>query len=224
MGNYAEGYQQMLVGLALWREIGDPQSIAMGLNFMVPTLIQLGRFDEAKIIMLESIALCEQSKNRWGLGTAYRHLGLACIAVGQFEEARVHILKSLEIFGEFAEGWDIARSQTYLGDIAVKVGNFPEALRYYQDAMKLSLAVHAFPIALDALLGIGNIQMQNGEMENALVCCYFVRNHPASEEETKKSAEKLIRNMESTFSTAQKYTAYSRAKMATFEQFLEITS
>jgi tetratricopeptide (TPR) repeat protein len=133
-------------------------------------------------------------------------------------------LKSLEIFGEFAEGWDIAKSQTYLGDIAVKVGNFPEARRYYQDAMKLSLAVHAYPIALDALLGIGNIQMQSGEMENALMFCYFVLNHPASEEETKKSAEKLIRNVDSTLSTSQKYTAFSQAKIATFEQFLEITS
>jgi predicted ATPase/transcriptional regulator with XRE-family HTH domain len=224
MGNYMEGYQQMLVGSALWREIGDPQSIAMGLNFMVPTLIQLGRYDEAKIIMLESIALCEQSKNRWGLGTAYRHLGLACIAASQFEEARAHILKSLEIFGEFAEGWDIAKSQTYLGDIAMKVGNFPEAHQYYQDAMKLSLAVHAFPIALDALLGIGSIQMQSGEMENALMFFYFILNHPASEEETKKTAEKLIRNTESTLSTAQKYNAYARAKTAAFEQFLEFTS
>ncbi len=224
MRNYEDGYQQMLVGLALWREIGDPQSIAMGLNFMVPTLTQLGRYVEAKALMLESIALCEQSRNRWGLGTAYRHLGLACIAAGHFDEARAHILKSLGIFGEFAEGWDIAKSQTYLGDIAVKVENFPEARRHYQDALKISLAVHAFPIALDALMGFGTIQVLSGEMEKAITLSYFVINHPASEGETKNSAEKLIMKLETTLSTDQLNTACSQAKMATFEEILEITS
>jgi predicted ATPase len=222
--NYEDGYQQMLVGSKLWRENGDPQSIAMGLNFIVPTLIQLGRYDEAHKLMLESIALCEQSRNRWGLGTAYRQLGLACIAVGEYDEARVHILKSLEIFGEFAEGWDIARSQTYLGDVEVKAGNFPEAHRYYQDALRISLEVHASPIALDAILGFSMIQMQSGEMEKALKLCCFVLNHPSSEGETKKIAEESIRKLESMLPIAQKNTAFSQTNMATLEEILAITS
>ncbi len=224
MGHYTEGYDQMMLGIAAWRELGDPQSIALGLNFLVPSLIQLGRYAEAKTFMHESIALCEQSKNRWGLGTGYRHLGLACLADGQYVQARAHLLKSLEIFGEFAEGWDIARSQTYLGDTAMMVGNFPEARQYYQDALHLSLEAHAYPIALDALLGLGNIQANIGEPEKALVLCYYVLNHPASGEETKSSANKILVTIKSKITADQNSTARSLAKTATFEEFLEITS
>jgi hypothetical protein len=64
------------------------------LNFLIPTLNKLGRFEEAKAYMYESITLCEQSKNRWGMGTAYRYLGLTCLAEGQLVEAQAHLLKT----------------------------------------------------------------------------------------------------------------------------------
>ena len=103
--------------------------------------------------MQESIALCEQSKNRWGMGTAYRYLGFAYLAEGQLTQAKTNLLKSLEIFGEFSVGWDIARSLAYLGDVAMLEGNFGEARKTYQDALVSALEANATPIALDALLG-----------------------------------------------------------------------
>lgn len=223
IGHFEEGYDQMMLGIAAWRKLGDPQSIALGLNFLVPSLIQLGRYAEAKAFMQESIALCEQSKNRWGLGTAYRHLGLACLADGQYLQARDNLLKSLEILGEFSEGWDIARSQTYLGETALMVGNLSDARQYYQDALQLSIEAHSYPIALDALLGLGNIQALGGEVEYALPVCYFVFNHPASEIETKNRAEKIIATLEANLTADQIKIASSRAKEATFEEFLEGT-
>lgn len=195
-GHYAAGYEQMRVGLAMWRAIGDPQSTALGLNFLVPTLNKLGLFEEAKAFMQESIALSEKSKNRWGLGTAYRYLGLAYIAAGQFAEAQAHLLKSLEIFGEFVVGWDIARSLTYLGDATMMVGNFSEARNYYQDALQLSIESHALPIAMDALLGLGDLHAHTGESEIALMLCYYVLNHPSSEDETKTRAEQICSALE----------------------------
>jgi predicted ATPase/DNA-binding XRE family transcriptional regulator len=108
MGCYQKGYEQMLVGLDMWRTIGDPHYIALGLNFLVPTLIKLGLYVDAKDFMMESIGLCERAKNRWGMGTAYRYLGSAYLAEGQYAEAQAHFYKSLEIFGEYTEGWDIA--------------------------------------------------------------------------------------------------------------------
>jgi predicted ATPase/DNA-binding XRE family transcriptional regulator len=195
-GHYAAGYEQMRVGLAMWRAIGDPQSTALGLNFLVPTLNKLGLFEEAKAFMQESIVLSEKSKNRWGLGTAYRYLGLAYIAAGQFAEAQAHLLKSLEIFGEFVVGWDIARSLTYLGNATMMVGNFSEARNYYQNALQLSIESHALPIAMDALLGLGDLHAHTGESEIALMLCYYVLNHPSSEDETKTHAEQICSALE----------------------------
>jgi tetratricopeptide (TPR) repeat protein len=207
----------MMVALDKWREVGDPHYIALCMNFMVPTLNQLGRFEEAKSFMQESIALCEQSKNRWGMGTAYRYLGLACIGTGQFEEARAHLLKSLEIFRGFTEGWDIARSLTYLGDATLFAGNYLEAEMIYRDALQESMDSEAIPLALDALLGISNVQSQSGNIQNAFMLCINILDNPLSESETKSRAEQLLGHLETMLSSEQIKEARTTAQEKTFD-------
>lgn len=221
LGRSAEGYKQMLAGLGIWRELGDPQAIALGINFMVPTLIKLGGFEEAKALMQESITLCEMSKNLWGMGTAYRHLGLAFLGTGEYTQAQSHILKSLEIFGQFSQGWDIARSLAYLGDAARMAGNFPEARKYYQDALQSSLEAGATPIALDALLGLSELQAQAGDPEKAHSICAYILNHPSSEYDTKSRAEQLQAALEPRLSPAQIKASHSRVKEVEMDAILK---
>jgi predicted ATPase/transcriptional regulator with XRE-family HTH domain len=222
MGRYAEGYEQMLAGLDIWRTIGDPHYIALGLNFLVPTLNKLGRYEEAKAFMLESIALCEQAKNRWGMGTAYRFLGLACIAEGQYAQAQGHLLKSLEIYREFAVGYDHARSLTYLGDALMMGGNFSEASTSYQEALRLSIETQAIPIALDALLGLGDLQSQAGKAEHALVLFYYILDHPSSEEDTKARAAQLCAAVEKVLPPEQVEAARTKARGMTLDSMVKL--
>jgi tetratricopeptide (TPR) repeat protein len=220
IGRYKPGYDQMMEGLVMWRELGDPQAIALGLNFLIPAMISLGRYEEAKAFMYESIALSEQSKNRWGMGTAYRFLGLAYLAQGQPVEAQTHLLKSLEIFGEFAVGWDIARSLTYLGDADMLDGNFAEAGTYYRDALRSAVAAQAIPIALDAILGLGELQAHLGNPENALLFCDYVLRHPSSEEGTRNRAEKLSASPQAELPSGAVTSAHTRANEVTFDELV----
>jgi predicted ATPase/transcriptional regulator with XRE-family HTH domain len=222
MGRYTEGYEQMMAGLDTWRVLGDPHYIALGLNFLVPTLNKLERYEEAKNYMHESIALCELAKNRWGLGTAYRYLGLAYLAEGQFSEAQVNLRKSLEIFSDYTTGWDIARSLAYLGDAVMMAGNFPEASRIYRDALQLSVEAQAIPIALDAFAGLGELQAQIGKPENALLFCYYILYHPASEDETESRAEQLRTTQEPQLSSKQVLAVRTRAREKTFEEIVKL--
>ncbi len=75
----------MQKGFAVWRALGDPHSIALGLNYLSPCLIALGRYAEAESGLRESLTLCEQTKNYWGMGTAYRYLGLTALAQEEVE-------------------------------------------------------------------------------------------------------------------------------------------
>ncbi len=178
----------MLVGLDMWRAIGDPHYIALGLNFLVTTQIKLELYEEAKDFMWESIALCEKAKNRWGMGTAYRYLGSAYLAEGQYTEAQAHFYKSLEIFGEYTEGWDIALSLFYLGEAAMMEGNLTEAGKKYLKALRISFDAQSIPIALDSLLGLAHLQSQSGNTESALELSYHVLNHPSITQEMKDRA------------------------------------
>jgi predicted ATPase/DNA-binding XRE family transcriptional regulator len=217
MGRFSEGYEQMLAGLAIWRALGDPQYISLGLNFLVPTLIKLGKYEEAKSYMQESLILCRRAKNLWGMGTAYRYLGLVSIATGRYQEAQTYLLESLEIFGENIVGWHIARSLTYLGDATRLVGDYSQAGKNYQDALRLSIDAQAIPIALDALWGLSNLQSQTGKLENALVLCYAILYHPASEAETKQHAEQLRTEIELKLDPEQVAAARTMAEQKSFE-------
>lgn len=196
LGSYVEGHEKMAKAIATWRMLGDPHAIALGLNFLVPTLNKLGRYEEAISLMQESISLCERAKNRWGMGTAYRFLGLATIAAGQYTEAQRHLRKSLEIFGDHFVGWDIARTLGYLGDALLMSGDQEGAHKMYLDALRLATKEKALPIALNALLGVGNLQASSGKVEYAIALCYFILGHPSSEEDTKYRADRLRESLE----------------------------
>lgn len=187
-GNYQSGYEQMLVGIDLWRTIGDPHAISLGLNFLVPTLVQLELFDEAKAKMSESIALCEKTKNRWGMGTAYRFLGLATMAAGEFTEAQAHFCKSLEIFGEYYEGWDIAQSMVYLGNAHRLGGKLIEAKENYINAFRISLDSYTIPIAMEAILGLADIELLEGKPVQAFELSYLVKIHHSITKDIKDRA------------------------------------
>ncbi|RIK28320.1 MAG: hypothetical protein DCC52_08605 [Chloroflexi bacterium] len=143
----------MQEGLALWRKLGDPHSISLGLNFLVETQIALGRSEEAIAAMHESIALCERTQNRWGMGTAYRYLGLAELARGDCDEAIRQLETSLEIFGEYFKGWDIAQTLIYLGETYLHLGDDVRAKTILRDSLRLARDIHSAPLMLQALAG-----------------------------------------------------------------------
>lgn len=221
-GNYSEGYELLMAGINGWRKTGDPHAIAMGLNFFVPTLIKLGRYDDAKNYMKESIALCEHSKNRWGMGTAYSFLGLAYLADSQYEEAKGQLLESLEIFREYTTGWNIGRSLTYLGDAARLAGDKTEAWNYYVGGLHTSIEAKSIPIAMDALLGLSYLLEQSGNVENSLILSCFILSHPSSEEETKIRAQRLRADLESKLDADQITSAGCTAAEKTFEEIIKI--
>lgn len=185
MGEYQKGFDQMQEGLRLWRELGDPHSISLGLNFRVETQIALGRHAEAIAAMHESIGLCERTKNRWGMGTAYRYLGLATMATGRCVEARRYFETSLEVFGEYFKGWDIARTLIYLGDSYILSYEPSKAKSILLDALQLARDIRSTPLVLDAVAALASLEIcldpmwMSSELRT-------IANHPAATHETKE--------------------------------------
>ncbi|RPI82909.1 MAG: tetratricopeptide repeat protein, partial [Chloroflexi bacterium] len=156
-----------------------------------------------------------------GKGTAYSFLGLAYLADGQYQEAKFYLLESLEVFREYTTGWNIGRSLTYLGDAARLAGNETEAKDYYKEGLRASIEGLSIPIALDALLGLGYLQDQSGETENAILLSFFVLNHPSSEVDAKVQAGQLFGNLEPKLTSEQIETLCKTASEKTFDEIVE---
>ena len=128
---------------------------------------------------------------------------------------------SLEIYGEFAVGYDIARSLTYLGDATLMSGDLTAARKDYLDALQISIEEKTIPIALDALLGLSDVQARVGNTEHALVLCYHILCHPSSEEDTKSRAEQLRATLEPKLNPEEVMAARSMATEHTFEMIVK---
>ena len=220
MGEYQKGYDQMVAGLTGWRKIGDPHSIALGLNFLVDTQIALKRFDEAKASMRESIALCEQSRNRWGTGTAYRYLGLAMLADGQYSEAQSCFQKSLEIFGDYFEGWDIALSLAYLADATMLAGSEAEAKTIYYDALGHAYRIQSAPLMLTTLAGLAQLESRNAP-DRAAGWLNLILSHPAAPQDTKDRARQLLSDLKLTSSADQVGQSQEQPTALSLEKLVE---
>ena len=74
--------------------------IAFGLDFLSRSALGLGRYAEARAALEENVALNSSIGFGWGLGTAYRGLGIVAQAQGEHQQAVVMFGKSLDTFTE----------------------------------------------------------------------------------------------------------------------------
>lgn len=193
----------MRQSLISMRAIGDPHALTLGLNFISPTIIHLSRYEEAEACLQESLALCTELGNRWGMGTAYRFLGLAALAQNKLPEAETLIHYSLDVFNDLVRGWDIVRSLIYLGQAKAATGDWCEARRIFLQALRIAMEAQAIPLVLDTLVGLAYLQAQAGEVEQALKLSTCVLGHPAGAQEAKDRAEQLVAGLEAQLTPEQ---------------------
>jgi tetratricopeptide (TPR) repeat protein len=91
-----EAHEQLQSAVADWRAIGDPRLTAFGLRILSQSALRLGRYDEAREALEESAALNSSVGDRWGLGAAYRGLGVVDQAHGKHQQAVVMFRNSLD--------------------------------------------------------------------------------------------------------------------------------
>ena len=203
-GHLQEGHVKILAGLKIFREIADPHSVALGLNFISPILVKMGRFEEAKKNLEESVSICEQTGDRWGAGTAYRFLGFTCMALGDLTTAQAMIEKSLHIFSGYIGGWDVALSLIFLGEVKLLAEDLAAAGNLFRDALITARKANSLPLQLYALINLASIHARAGECELAYLIAALVHHHPFSSLDSKETAARLLIEMENRLPASQR--------------------
>jgi predicted ATPase/transcriptional regulator with XRE-family HTH domain len=156
-GNHQAGYVRMQRGLRLWRTIGDPHAIALGLNFFSPAAIQLGRYAEAEKGLQESLSIGQELGDRWSIGTSLRFLGLAALLQGKIANAQSLLHQSLAVHRSVVTGWDISRSLLYLGEADLALGDVVGAQEHFREALIMAEEAHAQPLIEEAQLRLAEL-------------------------------------------------------------------
>jgi tetratricopeptide (TPR) repeat protein len=214
-------HEQLQSTVADWRAIGDPRLTAFGLRILSQSALGLGRYDEARAALEESAVLNRSVGDRWGLGAAYRGLGVVAQAHGEHQQAVDMFRNSLDTFTELGGSWWVARVLAEMGRSMIALGNEGEAGRVWCKSLRIALDTGGTPVALDVLAGFASLQTKQGDGEHALELLLIVLNHSASFQETKDRAEALRAELEAQLTSQQVEAAQMRAKAKTFEAAVE---
>ena len=194
--NPETAYEQMQYVVAEWRAIGDPRFTAFALNILSQCALILGRYDEARAVLEESVEILTLVRDRWGLGSAYRGLGLAAQAQGRHLQAVDMFRKSLSTLAELGARQDVAQGLAEMGRSFFALGNDAEAGHVWRESLRITIETKGMSIALESLVGLASLQAKRGEMETALELLLIVLNHPASYQETRNRALQLRAQLE----------------------------
>jgi len=207
--------------VADWRLIGDPRLIAFALDFLSRSARRLGRYEEARAALEENAALNNSIGFGWGLGTAYRGLGIVAQAQGNHQQAIDMFHKSLDTFTKLGGSWYVARVLAEMGRSILALGNEAEAGHVWRQALRIATDIYGTPVALEALVGFASLKAKQGDMEYALELLFIIFDHPASLQETKNRATRLRTELETQLTPLQIETIQSHAGEETFETIVK---
>jgi tetratricopeptide (TPR) repeat protein len=196
-------YQRFQSVVADWRLIGDPRFTAIGLNILSWLALKIGRYEEARAALEESITLNMSVSDRWGLAFAYRGLGLIAQTQGEHKQAVDIFRKSLDMLTELGARPDVARLLAEMSRSVFALGDEAEAERGWHESLRITNETRGAWVALEALVGIASLQAKRGECEQALELLLIVLNHPASIQETKDRAAHLRAEVEAQLTPSQ---------------------
>jgi len=213
-----EGLQSVM---SEWRAIGDPRFTAIGLNSLYWSALRLGRYEEARAALEESVELSISVGDRWALGFAYRGLGIIAQAQGEHAKAVGMFRKGLDTFTEIGARQDVARALADMSRSVFALGNDTEAERGWRESLRTAMETRGIFIALEALVGLASLHAKHSDMEHALELLMIVLNHPVITHETRKRAAQLRVQLETKLTPSQIERIQANAEEETLESVVE---
>jgi predicted ATPase/DNA-binding XRE family transcriptional regulator len=214
-------YERFQAAVADWRTIGDPTFTAVGLANLSLCALWLGRYDEARTALEESVELCISVGERWELGFAYRGLGLIAQAQGEHQQALDMFRKSLDTFTELGARHEMARVLAEMSRSIFELGNDADAELKWRESLRIATETQGTFIMLEALVGLASLQAKRSDREHALELLWIVLNHPASIQDTKNRASDLRAELEAQLTNQQAEAVRERVQTKTLETVVE---
>lgn len=221
MGKEYDFHEKFQIVMGAWRKTGDLRFTALGLNTLSLGAIETGKYNEARTALEESIAINSSIGDRWGLGTAYRVMGLSAQAQGEHTYALEYFDKSLQIFIELGARWDVARLLLEMGGSTFALGNVSEANDLWCESLQLSIETHGIITTVGAIVGIATVHIARANYQYALQLLFFSVNHPAVIQETKTRAVKLIAELKEKLTPTEIAEAQNSAARNTVESVVK---
>lgn len=169
MGNKPAASRALLQECAaIYAELGDRHRWALVHMRLGEADLHLGRYDQARAALEESLAWYREVDNRWGIGAALRLLAGVAQVKGQHGEAWQFSQESAVAFRRSGARADVGWAFSGLGLAAAGLGDLDQARRNLNEALRLALQFRHDSAPIHVLVGLAVLAAQEGDAERAV--------------------------------------------------------
>lgn len=174
-------------------EIGDRWGTARALDWLSGVAGSRGEYAVNKQLLEESLAIYQEIADQYGMASALNRLSVVNWHLGEYQEARRYLLESLAVLQPEASG---QRATVYahhkLGLVACALEEYEQADGHFQKALRTAMEPQMDPLVLRVLAGMARLSTKTGDQEQALPLLELALHHPASDQETRDAATRLL--------------------------------
>gem|GEM_PF-955951 len=151
----------------------------------------------------QSLSSFRDIEDRWGMAAVLNNLGFIALQQEQYPEAEQHFENSREMLQAIGDRASVANTVNNLGHVAKGRQDYPKALMYYRQSLRDALELGADPIALESLVGIASVYVQDHRDSDAQELLRLATRHPATNPEIKSLAEPIVAAIKTRLTEAQ---------------------
>jgi len=162
----------------------------------------LGDLADAKRRFQAAHVSQEEFGDRRGMAEILTRLGRIALLEGDYSEALRCYGQARTMCHDLGVINSLIISLEGMGNSARAMGHYGEARRYLGEALQVSRQ-HMIPLKLSVFVGIGELFLQTGKQARGIELLVLAVHHPASEQDTKDRAQRLLNQHQVTAEAAQ---------------------
>jgi len=140
----------------------------------------------------KAIQLYEEQGDKVGVADTLIQRARFALDGGAYEEAHFQLEHALVIYQRIGQVSGMTVALQYLGETAYALDNHAAAEAYFTEALRLGAERQSERQQLDALLGLASLEGEKGATEVAVRWLALIKQHPATEYETRQRAERTL--------------------------------
>lgn len=194
-GRFAEAAGFFRKGLDLAEELGNRQTQAFLLTNLGGALWELGERLEGYQATRLAAELAEQIQHQPLHAGCLSNLAEMAFAQGDYTQSDELRQRSLALRRELGDRRGEAFDTVMLGYNALRSGQPTEARQHFLEGLHIAREVAAKPIQLDVLIGLSELELQQGKSQQALPMLLLAAQDPATSAEARGRANQLLASL-----------------------------
>jgi len=202
LGKYEEARQYAKQGYTYTVTTGDLYIRSYCLMYWGRASQLLGDLADAKPRLQASYQIQESFRDLKGMSDTLANLGRIALLEGDNAGARSCYEQARNNYHDLGDYVGLAVALEGLGNNARAMGYYGEARRYLREALQISRD-RMLPRVLSIFVGSGELFLQTGKQARGIELLALAVQHPASDQDTKERAQRLLNQYQVTAEAAQ---------------------